>query len=253
MGNTGLRRTLRGRTIIVTRPRVAAQSLAARLRARGARVIFAPLIRTAPPRSWRALDAALKNISQFDAVVFTSGNAVAFFFARMKKTLKKKPASPRILAAVGAATAKAAAAHGWRCTIVPEDSRAAGLVRVLRLKRGARVLLPRAEHGLDVLSDGLRACGAHVTPAVAYRTLLDDAGRKTLRRALRLGADAVCFASGSAVVALGARVLKPAAVAIGPTTAAALRARGIVPAAIAKKPDPEAFAQAVERALTRPR
>ena len=116
------------------------------------------------------------------------------------------------------------------------------------------MLLPRAERGLDVLPDGLRASGAHVTLAAAYRNVADVAGRKTLRRALRLGADAVCFASGSAASALGTLGLRSAvAVAIGPTTAAALRARGIVPAAIAKKPDPEAFAQAVERALRRPR
>lgn len=191
-------------------------------------------------------------MARFDAVVFASANAVSFFFARMKKTLKRKPPAPRIVAAVGVSTAKAAAAHGWRCSIVPEDSRAAGLARVLSIKQGARVLIPRAERGLDVLPDSLRASGARVSIAAAYRTLPDAAGRKILRRALSSGADAVCFASGSAVSALG--TLRPAvAVAIGPTTAAALRARGIVPAAIAKRPDPEAFAQAVERALTRPR
>jgi uroporphyrinogen III methyltransferase/synthase len=245
---------LKGRTVVLTRPRAASKPLAARLRARGARVIFAPLIRTLPPRSWRGLDDALKNMARFDAVVFASANAVSFFFARMKKTLKKRSPAPRIVAAVGAATAKAAAAHGWRCSVVPEDSRAAGLARVLQIKRGARVLLPRAERGLNVLPDSLRAGGARVTLAAAYRTIPDSAGLKTLRRALASGADAVCFASGSAVSALGGRSLRPAvAVAIGPATAAALRARGIVPAAIAKKPDPEAFAQAVERALTRPR
>ncbi|MEK7862480.1 MAG: uroporphyrinogen-III synthase, partial [Chloroflexota bacterium] len=97
--------------------------MAARLRARGAHVIFAPLIRTVPPRSWRQLDAALRRIEDFDAVVFTSGNAVAFFFARMKKTLKKRTTAPRIVAAVGAAPAQAVAAHGWRCAIGPADSR----------------------------------------------------------------------------------------------------------------------------------
>jgi len=131
--------------------------------------------------------------------------------------------------------------------VVPEDARAAGLARVLRVPRGTRVLLPRAERGLDTLATGLRKAGARVTIVTAYRTLPDDKGRRTLRRALALGADAVCFASGSAAV-LGARDVAlsgAAAIAIGPTTAAVLRSHGVVPAAVAKRPDPGSFARAV--------
>ena len=245
------KRPLSGRTIVVTRPRAKSGGAAAALKKRGARVIHAPLIRTAAPRSWRALDAALKNLSGYDAVAFTSSNSVDFFFSRMTAILGRTQASPRILAAVGRATADAVAVHGWRCTVIPEDARAAGLVRLLRVPRGSRVLIPRAERGLDYLPRSLRAAGARVTVVAAYRTVSDASGRRALRRALALGADAVTFASGSAAV-LGARdcaLSGAAAVAIGPTTAAVLRSRNVRAAAVSKRPDPESFARAVVFAL----
>lgn len=246
-----MRKPLAGRSVIITRPREKSGGAAAALANLGARVIYAPLIRTVPPRSWKALDAALNNFCRYDAVAFTSANAVDFFFLRCRKILAGKPVSPRILAAVGRATAKAVAAHGWACSVIPEDARAAGLAKALRVPRGTRVLIPRAERGLDTLPRALRAAGARVTVVPAYRTVSDVDGLRVLRRALALGADAVTLASGSAAV-LAAPDLKlsgAAAIAIGPTTAASLRAKGVIPAAVAKRPDPESFARAVVLAL----
>jgi uroporphyrinogen-III synthase len=245
------KRPLSGRSVVVTRQRATSSALAAALKELGASVTYAPLIRIAPPRSWKPLDVALDHFSRYDAVAFMSANAVDLFFARMKKVLGRVPVSPRILAAVGHATAQAVSKRGWRCTVIPEDARAAGLAKVLRVPRGARVLIPSAERGLDTLPRSLRKKGVRVTVATAYRTLADLDGRRSLLRALALGADAVCFASGSAA-ALGARdcaLAGAAAVAIGPTTAAALSARGLAPAAVAKRPDPKSFARAVVAAL----
>jgi uroporphyrinogen III methyltransferase/synthase len=233
--------------------------LAAALTALGARVVFAPLIRTLPPRSWRDLDAAIRGLAGFDAVAFASANAVESFFARAK-ALRVRPARPRAVAVVGAATAGALSGHGWKATVVPEDARAEGLVRSLNLPRGASVLLPRAEHGLEFLPERLAASGAVVTRATAYRTVPDAAGRRALRRALAAGADAVCFASGSAVASAAAEFEKTsfrrafrdcAVIAIGPTTAADLAAFGVHPAAVARKPDVASLTAAIVGALRR--
>ena len=243
--------------MIVTRPKASSARLAAALRARGARVVFAPLIRTVPPRSWKRLDAALRGLSGYDAVVFASANAVAAFFDRAAAVLKAAPSAPATVAAVGPATAAASAARGWKASVVPEVRRAEGLARALRLPRGARVLIPRAERGRETLPRLLRDAGARVTIASAYRTLPDAAGRKALRSALADGADAACFASGSAAVA-AASALGPArmrrafracaAVAIGPVTADALRAVG-VRAVVARAAGDEELAAAAVRAL----
>lgn len=245
------KKDLSRRVIVITRPRLKSGGAAAALAAKGARVVFAPLIKTVPPKSWKALDRAIKNLRRYDAVAFTSANAVDFFFLRCRKILAGKPVSPRILAAVGRATAKAVAENGWACTVVPEDARSEGLAKVLRVPRGSRVLIPRAERGLDTLPRSLRKSGARVTVAAAYRTVPDPDGLRQLRRALALGADAVTFASPSAAVPAVPylKISLAAAVAIGPTTAAALRAKGVVPAAVAKRPDPESLARAVVEAL----
>ena len=238
---------LKGRTLIITRPHKSSGGAAAELKRNGARVISAPLIRIAPPRTWRPLERALNSLIRFDVVVFTSVNAVDSFFAR----LKKRPFSPRVLAAVGHATRQAVEKRGLRCTLVPDDARSSGLAKALRVPRGSRVLIPRAERGLNLLPNALRKKGALVTVVPCYRTLPDLAGRRTLRRALIKGADAVLFASGSAAK-LGAADVKlygAAAVAIGPTTAAALRSRGVIPAAVSKAPDPKSFAAAAVLAL----
>lgn len=246
-----MRKPLSGRVVVITRRHAHSGGAAAALRRLGAKVVVAPLTRTVPPRSWKALDRALHSFRSYDALAFTSVNAVDFFFLRCRKHLGRVPASPSVLAAVGHATAEAVSVHGWRCSVIPEDARAAGLARILRVPRGARVLIPRAERGLDILARSLRKNGARVSSVAAYRTLPDEDGVRALRRALAVGADAVTFASGSAA-ALGARdaaLAGAAAVAIGPTTAAALRSRGLVPAAVAKRPDPESFARAVVLAL----
>ena len=250
---------LTGRAVVVTRPRASSAPLAAALGALGARVVFAPLIRTLPPPSWRDLDAALKDLAGFDAVAFASVTAVEYFFARAK-TLKLRLKKPRVVAVVGHATARALAAHGWKATVVPEDGRAEGLFRSMNLPRGARVLLPRAEHGLEFLPERLAASGAVVTRATAYRTVADAAGKRALLRALASGADAACFASGSAVASAAAvfettsfrrAFANCAVVAIGPTTADALTALGVHPAAVAKKPEVDSLVAAIVAALRR--
>lgn len=256
-----MEKSLAGRAVVVTRPRASAGPLAAALGAHGARVVFAPLIRTLPPRSWKDLDAALRGLAGFDAVAFASVNAVEYCFARAK-ALRLRPKRPRVVAAVGKATAKALAGHGWKATVVPEDARAEGLARSMNLPRGARVLLPRAERGLETLPKGLAALGAVVTRATAYRTVPDAAGRSALRRALAEGADAACFASGSAVASAASVYEKTsfrrafadcAVVAIGPTTAAELTALGVHPAAIASKPEVDSMVKAIVAALKRKR
>lgn len=247
-----MQKSLLRRTVVITRPRLKSGGAAAALAAKGAHVTFAPLIRSVPPRSWKALDRAIKGLRRYDAVAFTSANAVDFFFLRCRKLLAgKKPVSPRVLAAVGPATAKAVCSYGWACTVVPEDARSAGLARVLRVPRGSRVLIPRAERGLDTLPRILRKMGALVDVPITYRTLKDPEGLRALQRALALGADAVTFASPSAAV-LAVPLLKlsgAAAIAIGPTTASALRAKGVLPAAVSERPDPESFARAVVKGL----
>lgn len=240
--------------VVITRPRGRCASLATALRSRGLRPVFAPLIKTMPPRSWAALDSALRRLDGFDAVAFASAAAVEAFFTRARKVLGRAPRRPLVVGGVGPATAAALAARGWKADLIPEEGTGRGLGRAMCLARNARVLLPRAQKGRPELPRLLRKAGARLTVVTAYRTVADAAGAKALKAAVKNGATCVSFASGSAVEqarkTLGkARLRSLLAVAIGPSTQDALRAAGVASATMAKTPDAEALAEACARAL----
>jgi uroporphyrinogen III methyltransferase/synthase len=201
MTSTGGTRPLQGRTIVITRAAAQAQRFVDLLEAEGARVLAAPTIAIEPPPSWEPLDAALEDIESFAWVVFTSVNGVAMVDRRL--TARRHTwtmIGRRRVAAIGPATAEALAEHGIRAEIVPGEYRAEGLVARLRgeLRRGDRVLLPRAAQTRDVLVAELRAAGAEVVEVPVYvtRRVERDAGR--LREALAAGSvHAVTFTSSS--------------------------------------------------------
>jgi len=247
---------LRGRTVLLTRPRSGSEDLAAPLRALGARIRYAPAIRIVPPGSWKPLDRELRRLAGYDAVVFTSANAVRYFFARARAVLGRVPPRPPEVWAIGPATARELARRGWRGGIrVPETHEGGALARGLSDVRGRRILIPRAAVARPVLPDTLRRRGAVVRVVPVYRNRPDPAGRRILRGAARDGgADWVTFTSGStvdafvkAIGAAGARRFfqKSRAGSIGPVTSAALRRHGIVPAAEALPATSAGLARAI--------
>ena len=249
-------RPLRGATIFVTRPRRRAAELARRLRDLGARVVCTPLIRVAPPASWRRLDEALRSLEAYDAVVFTSANGVASFFDRAATVLRGRPRRPGRLYAIGPATARELARRGWRGVRVPERHEGAALARSLGAVAGRRILLPRAAVARELLPRALRRAGARVDVVHAYRTVSDLAGRRILARALRRGgADLVTFTSASTVEEFFAsagraharRFLRGRAASIGPVTGRALRSRGAPPVVEARTSTAAGLAAAIAR------
>ena len=69
-------RPLSGIRVLVGRARHQAGALSAELRRRGADVIEIPFIEIRKPRSFHPLDAALKSLSSYDWLIFTSVNGV---------------------------------------------------------------------------------------------------------------------------------------------------------------------------------
>ena len=76
-------RPLWGKTVVVTRSREQATQLVELLAAAGARCLEVPTIEIGPPDDFGPLDAALKNLSQYQWVIFTSANGVAAFMDRL--------------------------------------------------------------------------------------------------------------------------------------------------------------------------
>ncbi|MDE1977464.1 MAG: uroporphyrinogen-III synthase [Elusimicrobia bacterium] len=236
--------------------------LARALERAGLEALSAPVIRAAPPASWRGLDAALRGWKNFDAAAFSSANAVDAFFSRARRLRLKKPKAPALTLAVGPATARALARFGWRADLVPDNPGGRNLARAAGAIRGLRVLVPRARGGKDDLIRGLRAKGARVEAVEAYRTAADRGHAAQLRR-LALGGRlcAAAFFSGSAVRAFRAQIgtatwsrLRRGCLfaALGPTATQALRAAGARGVLQAPRADPKALARLITRALKIP-
>ena len=228
---------LAGKRIVVTRAPEQAGELIRELERLGAEVLILPTVSFAPPSDWQPVDSALRVICEFDWILLTSQNAVRFLAQRvseLKLDSKVLEAEKPSIAAVGPATAQAAAEAGFRVDYIAKDHSGEGLARELAASlRNGRVLLPRSDRADDRLSNLLREAGALVTEVVAYRTAVPKTlDTEIVDRAQRADVDAIVFASPSAYHNLsdviGAKRLAEVSsrvdfAAIGPTTARALR------------------------------
>jgi len=205
---------LAGLTILVTRPRRQASQLAGPLRRLGARAIVRPMIEIRPPRSWAPIDRELKRLSRYDALVFTSVNAVEAFWSRRPD----KNAMPKA-GAIGPATAGALRKHGVRPSWVANRFTAAALGRMLR----GRVLHPTSDPHSPDLAREARRRGCVVIEPIVYRIGSPGKGGRVPP------VDLVTFASAQTVrnyeAAVGVTRGQPCA-CIGPITARAARAAG---------------------------
>jgi uroporphyrinogen-III synthase len=232
---------LSGVRILVGRARHQASALSAELRKQGAIVIEIPFIEIRRPRSFRPLDAALKNLSSYDWLILTSVNGVEAMWQRLEQLKVKKVNLQHLrIAAIGPATKSAIEKHGAKVDVVPKEYVAEAVVRSLRRRvKGKRVLLVRAKVARDVIPRELRKAGAQVDVVEAYETIIPPASRKSVRAALknpRRRPHVVTFTSSSTVrnfVSLveGSRALPGLdgilTASIGPITSSTLRDLGL--------------------------
>jgi uroporphyrinogen-III synthase len=154
---------LRGRGILVTRPREQAAGLARLIEQAGGRAHLFPAIEIEdlPP------PAALERLHDFDLAIFVSPTAVAKVMARVRAW----PGELRA-AAVGAGTRRELERHGVTNVIAPEgsaDSEALLAVSEMHKITGKRVVILRGEGGRALLGDTLARRGAQVEYAECYR------------------------------------------------------------------------------------
>ncbi len=196
-------RPLLGKRIIVTRAREQASDLVEKLTDLGAHCIECPTIKVVPPNDWSLLDEAIRNLADYDWIVFTSVNGVRFFFDRLFETgFDARAFGGLRTAAIGPATAGRLFDFGIRTDIIPETFRAESVVAAFEKEEiaGKKVLLPRAAEARPVLPVELRKMGAAVDEIITYHTDPDTSGRETLLRELEAGrVDLVTFTSSSTV------------------------------------------------------
>ena len=88
-------RPLYERVILVTRPEERSQQLKRKLEALGARVEARPTIALEAPQDFGPPESALRKLGDYDWLLFTSINAVNFFFGRLFERGMDARAEPR--------------------------------------------------------------------------------------------------------------------------------------------------------------
>jgi uroporphyrinogen III methyltransferase/synthase len=220
-------------------------------------VIEAPAIRIEPPSDWAPLDAAIRSLSRYDWIIFTSTNGVKSVMDRMRALGTDSRALEGCkLAAIGPATFGALEEHGLRVDLVPERYVAEEVFEAMKQEcelRGCRALLPRADIARQALPELLRKAGAEVEVVVAYRTVpaSEDIGRAT-ELVLKDMIDVVTFTSGSTVRSFFSVVEdterlrgKFIPASIGPITSQVLREQGFMPGIEAKKYTSDGLVEAI--------
>ncbi|MCB8983743.1 MAG: hydroxymethylbilane synthase [Ardenticatenaceae bacterium] len=238
---SSLQSPLTGKRILVTRSPEQAQAFADKLAALGAEPVVFPVIQFEP------LPADLPDPADYDWLIFTSANAVDFFFERLEtrdwrlslvSSLQSPVSSLPKTAAVGSATAFKLATFGVAVDFMPDEFTGEQLAQGLGDLTGQRVLLPRAKIGRPEIVALLRERGAVVDDVALYDTVTAVPTPAALAE-LDKGVDAITFTSPSSVRNFLQIVesrpqgfLKPlgskAVVAcIGPVTAAQARELGL--------------------------
>jgi uroporphyrinogen-III synthase len=256
--------------VLVTRAAHQGSELADHLRVLGADPVLIPAIETTDPTSFAPLDHALAHLDDFHWLLFTSANAAEAFASRFSSP---EAALPRI-AAIGPSTARALQKHNLSPDLIPPQAVAESLAEALlphaRQPNGrpTRFLLLRAEEAREHLPETLRAAGAEVTIAPAYRTVLPSGSIDRIQTLFQPShparspspeppVDAITFTSSSTarnLLALceAAGVTLPEAalrISIGPITSQTLRDLGLPPHAEAPEATVAALAHTTLNAL----
>ncbi|MFP6637924.1 MAG: uroporphyrinogen-III C-methyltransferase [Nitrospinaceae bacterium] len=226
-----------GKTIVVTRKGDQANSMIDRLHELGAEPFFFPVIETIAPDDWTPLDNALKTLSKYDGLIFTSANGVRFFAERLKAVEQdiRELKGVRIFT-IGPKTAEAVRDLGIRVDVVPENFVAESLIASMENIKGQRFLIPRATVAREILPEQLRKMGAIVDVAPTYQTVLPSQPVDALEKRLKEGSiDVITFTSSSTVTnfltLIGKKLLpevkKVTIACIGPITAKTAREAGL--------------------------
>jgi uroporphyrinogen III methyltransferase/synthase len=246
-----------GRRIIVTRARAQASDFAECLESYGAEVIQFPTIETKPILNNAALDRATDQLAMYNWVIFTSVNAVEYFYCQLRENGKdtRSFGNARICA-VGQKTVAALDQIGILADYVPSQYRGVVLAAELEGVEGQKILLPRASIAADDLPNGLRDRGAIVDTIPIYETVKAGAeGREALEADLHNGRiDMVTFTSSSTVTNFLEMFGSPPSTAlldqvhiavIGPSTEATVKAHGFTADIVAQQASVESLVEEI--------
>jgi len=210
---------LKGKTVLITRAAEQTKDFIHQLQDLGATPISLPLITTTAIHKKELKDRFSAN--QCDWIIFTSTNAVGFFF----DVVACESTSAKI-AVVGEKTKRAVEGFGLKVDFMPAEFTAKKLANGLPLTKNSTVLIPRSDLAKNDIVVVLESRSCNVETIAIYKNSAIDYPKSELNKCFSQKIDYITFASGSAVTSfmdLGIKLATGKVVCIGPETAKVAR------------------------------
>lgn len=229
--------SLTGKRVVITRTSEQADTLAEQLRQLGAMPVMFPTIQLQPIRI-ETLTAVFPHLSTYHWLLFTSSNAVEFFFRAYPPAGSESAEDYHLppIAVSGRKTADKLLTYHLQPAFIPNEFVGEALVAGLGDLSGKKVLFPRAKIGRSHIVELLRQQGATVDEIPLYNTVTAVPTPKAIAEIVN-GFDAITFTSPSGVrsfleiwqtTRLDTTLLSHAVIAcIGPITAEQTTALGL--------------------------
>jgi uroporphyrinogen III methyltransferase/synthase len=247
---------LSGKTVLITRSKIASSEIQGMLESRGASVICLPTIEIVDPDSWDECDATIWKLAEYDSVCFTSKNTVEKFVQRVRliRPQALNTLATRNLYAVGEKTKSILEANGFSVQPIPQKYSAENLAHSFygQSISGRHFLFPKSNIACNILPNELRSLGAIVDEIVTYKTVIPEIENlEQIHTFLTDGKiDIITFFSPSSVrnfvEMLGVEILQRVSVAvIGPTTLESAKEAGLEVHVVAKQQTAESLVQGI--------
>lgn len=239
-----------GRRFVLTRNAEGSSRLAEHLAALGADILEIPLIEVRQDIDGVAAAEIFKEFASYEWVLFTSRNGVKHFFTAFFAAFSDIRSLGFVrIGVVGKGTAEALEPFHLKPDLVADEATGEGLAKAIEREQSLdnlKILVVTGNRNREELVRHLWEHRAIVDCLRVYSThFCDLAGSPEAARFRREGADALIFASASAVQAFGEQATHlaleagaqvPALCSFGPTTSARMKAVGIPVAVEAVEP-----------------
>jgi uroporphyrinogen-III synthase len=250
--------SISNKTILITRTREQSKNLITMLQQYEYEVLNVPTIKMTDPEDPEHLRNVLDNISAYVWIIFTSANAVRYFFKFKNKD--DNDLQQIDVACVGKKTGEVLSEYGIEPDLIPSIFSNQGLLEAIKNYniRGKHIMLPVSNAANEELQLGLEALGAHVKKIEVYKNqpFRDEKLDSVIKMIEDNALDCLSFYSPSAFNAfadlIGDKYIStirdkniPIAV-IGLSTAQAVRDKNLHPEIMPDVSDDEHFVQAIK-------
>lgn len=220
----------KNKTVLITRSKEQSTDFIELLQNNSIEIVLLPLIEF-QPINISVLKLLFKGKHPFNWIVFTSHNAVNYFF----KTISPNIIKEIKVAAVGKKTAESLSNFGVKTDFIPSDFTAETLGNEIPVLPNEKVFIPQSALSNNNLVEQLKNKKAQVETLVIYNNETVKYSKEELDKILNKPIDFITFTSGSCVKAyINNKINLPNAkiICIGPSTAKVARENNLEVAVI---------------------